>query len=152
MIQTHTTIPFYWSWLCFIAWQNLVWESAGAVIHTGFAANGKVCVWQTATRHLREKKTTTAQIWNLFWVTEEELILRQRECVSEQTFVSYFSYLCSNCRNPNSFDIDWGFVLSNETPCKRRLKPHLFFLSSKPEVQYVFVINLPEFELMVPKK
>lgn len=82
-------------------------------------ANGKVCVcvWQTATRHLREKKTTTAQIWNLFWVTEEELNLRQRECVSEQTFVSC---LWSNCRNPNSFDIDWGLVLSNETPCKRK--------------------------------
>lgn len=40
-----------------------MWESAGAVIHTGFAANGKVCVTNCNEAHKREReknKTTTA--------------------------------------------------------------------------------------------
>lgn len=45
-------------------------------------ANGKVCVTNCNEAHKRERKknktTTAAQIWNLFWVTEEELNLASR--------------------------------------------------------------------------
>ncbi len=54
-LNTHNN-SIYWSWLCFIAWQNLVWESAGVVIHTGFAANGK-CVCDKLQRGIRWTKT-----------------------------------------------------------------------------------------------
>lgn len=70
------------------------------------------CVWQTATRHIREREKKTKQQQQHRYEIYSEWQKKNWTLRLEQTFVSC---LWSNCWNLNSFDIDWGLVLSNET-------------------------------------